>query len=292
MPIIPVTDTADERLAIYRDLRHPDAGRSGRRFIVEGEHVVRRLLKSDYGCESLLIVDRKAEAFASLAPPGTPVYTATEPAMTALLGFKFHSGVMGCAWRKPPAGLDDVEIAAALRGEDDAGVTVSATGDPGRRRGGPIVVVLPELTDAANLGSIIRLCAGFGVALLLLGPRCRDPFFRQTVRVSMGMVFGLRVMRSDDLERDLRRLRDDYAYQLTAVELRDGATPLAGATRPRKIALLFGNERPGVDETMMGLCERAVIIPMRQGVDSLNVAMTAAVVLYHFSDVAGAVMEG
>lgn len=257
----------DPRIAPYRDMKDRELARHGDRFIAEGEQVVRRLLNSDYPVESLLLSRKRHQEIAPLAPPGLPVYVVENDLIPHVVGFKFHNGVMGCGRRKPRESLDEVMSRAT-----------AAAG------GGPLtLVVLPDLASTENLGSLIRISAAFGAGALVLGERSCDPFWRQSVRVSMGTIFSLPLVQSDDLLRDLRRLRERWGVQHIGTVLADDAEPLAQATRPERIALLFGNEAQGLGDDLLAECDRRVTIPMKLGTDSLNVAIAAAVCLYHFT---------
>jgi tRNA G18 (ribose-2'-O)-methylase SpoU len=145
------------------------------------------------------------------------------------------------------------------------------------------LVVCPEVEKTDNLGSLIRIAAAFGVDAMILGERSCDPFFRQSVRVSMGTVFHLPIVRSEDLKRDLRRLRDEFNVELIATVLDEDAEPLERAGRAATTALLLGNEAQGLPADVVALCDRRVTIPMKLGTDSLNVAVAAGVFLYHFT---------
>jgi TrmH family RNA methyltransferase len=101
----------------------------------------------------------------------------------------------------------------------------------------------------------------------------------------MGAVFHLPLIQSDHLWRDLVRLRDEWRVELVATVLDDDATPLPKAQPSRRLGLLFGNEGQGLDCGVINLCNRKVTVPMNLGTDSLNVAVSAAVMLYHFTSV-------
>ena len=118
---------------------------------------------------------------------------------------------------------------------------------------------------------------------MILGERCHDPFWRQSVRVSMGTIFRLPLLHTDDLARDLRRLREEWGVELTATVLDPSAEPLEAAKRPEKFGLLFGGEAQGLESRWTELCHRRVTIPMHHGTDSLNVAVAAGIFLYHFT---------
>src|SRR5688500_5946741 len=187
MPIIPIDSLDDPRVALYRNLKDRELERRGRHFIAEGEHLVRRLLASDFPIESVMLADRRAAEFSALVPENIPVYVLPQSLMNEILGLKFHSGVRACARRKPPRKLEDVVPRDKQEGQ-----------------GGPLTLVIcPDISNVENIGSLIRLAAGFGADALILGERCHDPFWRQSVRVSMGAGFSLRIHHSDALSRDL-----------------------------------------------------------------------------------------
>jgi TrmH family RNA methyltransferase len=142
-------------------------------------------------------------------------------------------------------------------------------------------LVLPEITDPANLGALIRVAAAFGVGTIVLGEHCRDPFTRQTVRTSMGTIFTLDLIQSRDLRADLRAMRA-ADIRLLATVLDEDAESLATLDAPRSFALLVGNEGPGLERDIVEMCDRRVTIPMQLGTDSLNVVVATGIFLHHF----------
>jgi len=251
----------DPRIAHYRLMKDRELAREGDRFVAEGEYIVRRLLESDYPCESVLVIERLADEIARIVPCDVPMYVTSPQVLRQIIGFKFHSGVMGIGRRKAPISLEDF-------------VPV------GRPR--CTLVVCPELISAQNIGSLVRICAALGVDGMLLGEKCCDPYWRQSIRISMGTIFRLPIIRSSNLARDLETLHS-RKFELIAAVLDEGAEGLDGAVRGAKTAILFGNESRGLDETMIARCDRRVTIPMREGIDSLNVSIAAGIFLYHFT---------
>jgi tRNA G18 (ribose-2'-O)-methylase SpoU len=262
-PRFEVTDADDPRLVDYRALKERHLNAEGGRFVAESERVVRRLLASHLRVHSLLATPPRVRALEdALAVPSAagasradvPVYVAAQPVLDAIAGFHVHRGCLAIGER--PA-------ARAL---------------PSGARG---VVVLEDLVDVDNLGAIARNAAAFGADALVLSPRCADPFYRKAIRVSLGAVFDLPIVRlprwPDDLD-VLRRL----GLTLVAAVLSPGATPLPRFRRPDRWALLLGAEGPGLSPAAVLRSHESVTIPMAasDGVDSLNVATAAAVMLY------------
>lgn len=261
MSIEPVDSLDDPRVAHYRNLKDRELATEGDRFIAEGEHLVRRLLASDFPVDSVLVARRMADEIAPLAPASVPVYVVSDTLVHEIIGFHFHSGVMAVGIRKPSPTLGDI-----LRNKREA-----------------TLIICPEIANADNLGSIIRLTAGFGADALLLGERCCDPYWRRCVRVSMGTAFTLPILRSQSLAQELTALRDVHGFELVATVLDDDAEPLDTVTRSPRTGILLGSEPQGLDQKSIALCQRRVTIPMKLGTDSLNVATAAAIFLFWFT---------
>jgi tRNA G18 (ribose-2'-O)-methylase SpoU len=265
VPVLHVQSLDDPRLAPYRNLKERDLAREGGRFIAEGENLVKRLLASRLKTESVLIADRHVAELSPLVPTDIPLFVASAQVVNGILGYKFHSGVMAVGVRGRSPTVDEI-MADAIS------------------QAGPVTLVIcPEIEKTDNLGAMIRIAAAFGATAMILGERSCDPFFRQSVRVSMGTAFYLPIVRSDDLARDLRRLRDHHGVQLIATVLDDTAENLDTVRRPARLGILFGNEAQGLSPEHLALCDRRVTIPMKLGTDSLNVSVSAGIFLYHFT---------
>jgi len=253
----------DPLLAPYRNLKDKKLARDGQRFIAEGENVVRRLLQSTTAVESVLVARRKYDAIAPLVAGQTAMLTAEDELIEQIIGFRFHSGVLACGIR--PANPDLASVIAPPPGP-------------------ALIVVAQEISNIANMGSLIRICAALGADAMVLGERCCDPYFRQSIRVSMGTIFSLPIVRSENLLTDLHRLRSAQQCDIWAAIASGAAQPLQRMRRPDRLAIVFGNESSGLDEQSIAGCDRRVTIPMQRGTDSLNVAVAAAVFLYQLTN--------
>lgn len=310
MALVTIASLDDARLAAYRNLKDRELAREGGRFIAEGEHVVRRLLASRYRTESLLVAERKAvemadaaSAIAALRRGGgdrdsseePPIYVVPNELLTSVIGFKFHSGVMAVGLRGETASLetiangDGAEAPSRQGGAPTAQSETTRTSDrevacapPCRDGASRFIVVCADLINADNLGSIVRIATGMGADAMLLGERCCDPFWRRAIRVSMGNVFHLPLRQSDNLAADLLALHERYGYETMATVLDEDAMPLRIVTPPPRGALVLGSESQGLHPRYVRACRSKITIPMHHGTDSLNVAVAAAVFLYHF----------
>ena len=263
--ITPVRDPADPRVDDFRDLttadRRPDRPGGRGLVIAEGVVVVRRLIDSPYPVRSLLGVPRRFDELAGdLAALRVPAYAADAETMAAVVGFHLNRGVLAVADRAAPP-----DVAALLR---DA----------------RLVAVLEGVNDHENLGSLFRNAAALGVDAVLLGPRCSDPLYRRSVRVSMGHV--LRVPFAElpgpwPAALDVLRAAGLRVVALTPA---DDAQPLTAAgIAGKRVAVLLGAEGPGLTPDALAAADLRVRIPMAPGVDSLNVATAAAVAFHSLS---------
>lgn len=148
-----------------------------------------------------------------------------------------------------------------------------------------VVVYLDRVQDPGNVGGVIRCAAAFGASGVACSPGCADPFSPRAVRASAGqaLVFPVEAEAAFAPLADAVRRAGGEAF---ATASRAGV-PLS-RWRPRAPLLLaLGNEGQGVSEEVMLCCAGQVSVPLRDGVDSLNIAATAAVILAALAGVAG-----
>jgi len=272
--VIAIDDPADPRLADYRDLNDLDLRRRREEargvFVVEGRVAVRQLLRAGWTVGSLLVDEHQAAAVPDLLEAvearHAPVYVAPRPVVAATVGFDLHRGVVAAAPR--PAPTDPDALVEVARGQ--------------------VLLVLEGVNDHENIGALFRNAAAFGVAAVLLDPTTADPLYRRSVRVSAGHVLSVPFARVAPWPAGLARLR--AAGFLVAALAPDRASfpqkPLPQQVAQLRqdgkgVALVVGAEGPGLSAAALAAADAVVSIPMAPGVDSLNVATAAAVVLSH-----------
>jgi tRNA G18 (ribose-2'-O)-methylase SpoU len=266
MPIVPVTDAADPRLADYRHVPDPELLRQGAIFVAEGRLVVRALVAgARFRTRSILVTETAWRSVADAVEPRLDtldVYLATSGVVEALTGFDMHRGCLAIGERPAPTGLE-----AMLDTLPDA------------RR----VVVLEQVSNADNLGGIFRNAAAFGASAVVLGPHCCDPLYRKATRVSMGATLHVPFAEAGSWPGALDALRA-RGFRVAALTPRPGGRSLgdyAGALPAgERVAVLAGSEGPGLSTEAVGRADATVRIPMAPGVDSLNVATAVGIALY------------
>ncbi|MHA7986428.1 TrmH family RNA methyltransferase [Rathayibacter sp. CAU 1779] len=263
MRIIPIDTVDAPELADFARLTDVALRRAlepaGGLYIAESTKVISRALAAGHIPRSVLVHERWLPDLEPLmaAHPDVPVYVGTESALEALTGFHLHRGAMAAMHRPPLPSVEEVL--------------------DGARR----VVVLEDIVDHTNVGAAFRAVAGLGADAVLVSPRCADPLYRRSVRVSMGTVLQVPWTRLGEWQDAAPRLHD-AGFHIAALALADDAVSLDefAAHPPEKVAMVMGAEGDGLSRRALSAADTVVTIPMAHGVDSLNVASAAAVALY------------
>jgi len=141
--------------------------------------------------------------------------------------------------------------------------------------GSPCCALLDGIQDPANVGTILRSAAAFGVEDIVLGPGCADPWSPKALRAGMGAHFGLRIGSSRNLSGEIASF--DGVVVCTVPQ---GGTPVAEADLSRRICWVLGSEGQGVSKSLAARADLKVTIPMPGTAESLNVAAAAAICFY------------
>jgi tRNA G18 (ribose-2'-O)-methylase SpoU len=262
MHIVPITDPADPALVDYfgltdvvlRRLSEPAGGL----YIAESTKVISRALAAGHRPRSVLLQQKWLDELAPLlADYDIPVYLAEPEVLQQLTGFVMHRGSLASMHRPEPPSVGEL-LADARR-----------------------VVVLEDIVDHTNVGAIFRAVAGLGADAVLVTPRCADPLYRRSVRVSMGTVLQVPWTRIAEWPDGASQLHD-AGFTIAALALDEGAVTLDAfaADPPERVALLLGTEGDGLSRGALEGSDLTVTIPMARGVDSLNVAAASAVALW------------
>ena len=268
MPLIPITDSTDPRLDDYTNLtdivlrskHEPEKGL----FIAESSNVIRRALAAGLRPRSLFMAEKWVESMADVVAewPEVPVFVGEPKLLEDITGFHLHRGALAAMHR--PVEPTVAELLAGAR--DGAGA----------RR----VAIFEDVVDHTNLGAAFRSAAALGVDAVLVTPRCSDPLYRRSVRVSMGTVFQVPWTRIP-WPSGIGELQA-AGFTVAALALSDDSITLDEFVEQKneKTAFIFGTEGHGLAMETLAAVDSVVKIPMAGGVDSLNVAASAAVVFY------------
>ena len=178
----------------------------------------------------------------------------------AVVGYPLHRGVITLSERRPLPSAK--ELLARSR----------------------TVLLLEDVADPENIGSMFRHAAGFGVDAVILHGHCGDPLYRKTIRTSMGWTLTIpycEIGACDGTIGDLLAEAGFVSLALTPSTEADSVGHVVDSLdQDARIAIVLGAEGPGLkNETMAATTFRARI-PMSEGVDSLNVSTSAAIALF------------
>ena len=258
---IAITDPADARVDDYRELNNQavrTAMEGAEFFMAEGYLAIDRLIDSGHRLRSVLLGTSRVERFVSYlehpALTDVPVFVADRAVMQGIVGFNLHRGVLASAFRKPMPTVAEL-AATATR-----------------------IAVLEALNDNENVGAISRAARAFGIDGIVISPTCTDPYYRRTVRVSMGEVLHMPIARAsaDDWPGALDTLHE-AGFETWAMTPADNAVDLWVTAIPERLAIVLGAEGPGLERSTLQRATRRVRIPISPDVDSLNVGHAAAI---------------
>ncbi|MCR5589946.1 MAG: RNA methyltransferase [Lachnospiraceae bacterium] len=262
---IRIDDIKDKRVKLYTEysepqlyhINEPDAGI----FIAETPMVIERAMSMgakpvSFFAESSSLQNGAVKEILEKAGDA-PVFEAELSVINAITGFNLTRGLLA-AFERPdlPEPEDLLENAGC-------------------------VAVLEDIVNPTNVGAIFRSAAALGADAVLMTRRSTDPFYRRSARVSMGTVFMIPwayILK----DTDVTDLLHNYGFTVISLALTENAVPLTDPVlkkNPRK-ALIFGAEGSGLKEETIAASDHVAIIPMANGVDSLNVAASSAVAFW------------
>ena len=259
MRAIAIDDGSDARLDGFRTLtdrqaRHSHEAATGT-YIAESFVVLERAIAAGHLVIAALAQDKWVSQLEPLLADETPVYVVPAPVAEAVTGFAVHRGVMAVMERPAPRALGDVLAGART------------------------VVVADDITDHTNMGALFRAAAALNADAVVLSRVCADPLYRRSVRVSMGTVFQVPWARAVSWPL-LRTALTEAGFEIVALALTTDAVSLRDFRPAEKVALVVGTEGDGLSDVALAHADHTVMIPMREGVDSLNVAAAASVALW------------
>jgi len=260
--VVRVTELSDPRLSDFANLTDVALRRrtepEGGLYIAESSKVIARALRAGHVPRAVLVLEQWLDDVAELlGDSDAPVYVGEPELLEQLTGFNLHRGALASMHRP------------ALR-------SVSELIEGARR-----IVILEDIVDHTNVGAVFRSAAALGADAVLITPRCADPLYRRSVRVSMGTVLQVPWTRIPNWPADAELLKA-AGFHLAALALSDDSVDLDtfAADAPERVALILGTEGDGLSWQTIEAADSVVKIPMMHGVDSLNVAAASAVGMY------------
>jgi tRNA G18 (ribose-2'-O)-methylase SpoU len=247
----------------YKTLRRRKDMERMDRFVVEGEKCVRRLLDSrtPYWIESLLLTPEwllELRRELEVRPEEIHAYITDRGSIERITGFTVYQGIKATARITCHHTLQSV---------------ISGAARPW------LFVACDGLTNAENMGAVIRNTAAFGGHAVLVGETSTSAFLTRTIRASMGTVFDLPAVHAEDLVTSLKDLKQ-HGTRIVGAHAHAEQQTIASADFRTDVCIVFGSEGHGISPSVQAVCDDLLLIPMADQVDSLNVGSSAAVFLY------------
>jgi len=227
-------------------------------FIAEGFNALEAALKTT--CHPILEVvadEDHIESVVDILPGNVPVYECSGSIMEEISTEKTPQGVVVIC-RRGEFHFSDLE-----------------------GRASDTLLYLDRVSDPGNLGTIMRTAAWFDVRQLILSPSCVDPFNTKAIRASAETIFGIEIYQSIDPQQ-IRQFADRTGYRMIAMVPQGGIPPGEWEKGGKNIVIL-GQEADGLSEELTEYADRLVSIPGRGGVESLNLSVAAAIILYEIA---------
>ena len=225
--------------------------RKAGRCVLEGEHIVAAYCRRHGAAETLLIAET------ALGRPAIRALQAAVPAAQTLI-------VAPSAW------ADFSQLPTAL-----GALAVVATPTPSFQRAADFCVLLEDLQDPGNVGSILRSAGAAGVAQVFLSAQCAFAWSPKVLRAAQGAHFHLEIYEDVDLPTWAKSYRGTVAAAVAT-----GGKALYAADLTGPMALAIGNEGAGLSAALRAAASIEVTIPMPGDFESLNAAAAAAVLLF------------
>jgi TrmH family RNA methyltransferase len=249
----------------FRELARASGGAKSGELLLDGAHLLEEALACGVPVEVAAFSDREvgtarsplARMASDVKKHGGRVLTVSDHVLAAMSPVQHPSGVVAIAHTRPP------DLRAAFAGAPQ------------------LVLVLAGLQDPGNVGAIVRTAAACGASGLVTIEGSANPFGWKALRGAMGGTFRVPVAARGTLH-DVIAAARDADVRLIAASPR-GGTPLPRVDLRGPTAIVLGGEGAGISEEALAAVSETVTIPMRPPVESLNVAIAAALMLYEAS---------
>ena len=266
MDVIRINSIDDDRLEIYTRYNEAQLYHyfepNGGIFIAETPEVINRALARGAQPLSFLIEEKAFNSqlvkdMLAKLDDYVQIFVAELSVINNITGFNLTRGVLS-AMRRPSL-PDAKELLSSSRK----------------------IAILEDVMNPTNVGAIFRSAAALGVDGIILTHASADPFYRRAARVAMGTVFQIPWTYFENGS-DYIDLLHDNDFAVVSMALRDDAIALSDPVlkKQEKLAIIFGTEATGIKKETLDKSDYLTIIPMHNGVDSLNVAAASAVTFW------------
>ncbi len=238
-----IESTENDKSKYYRKIRNIKFIKEYNEFIVEGEHLVEEAIKSGYVKEIIILGGKNYNT-------DLPKIYVNEKVLKYISLLETPQYIMAVC---------------KIKEYDN---------NYGNR-----ILILDNINDPGNLGTIIRSCVAFGVDSIIVSESSVNIYNDKVIRASQGMIFKINIVESE-LTNIIKKLKSNN-IKIYGTDLK-GSKLLSDIDKPNSYALVLGNEGTGVRREILDLCDEKVLIEMSDNCESLNVGVSAGIILYNW----------
>lgn len=238
MVITSVNNNKIKDINKLKDKKYRDSSNS---FLVEGEHLVIEAYREDLIKELIVLDD------SDFILDGIPIIKVSSEVMKKLSSMDSYPSVIGVANK-----IKEKEL-------------------------GDSILMLDDIQDPGNLGTIIRSSAAFGIDTIVVSPKTVDIYNIKVLRATQGMLFHINII-VRELDSFITKLKQDN-YKIYGTKVDKGVN-IKDISINNKYALVMGNEGKGISDNVSKLCDEYLYIKMNDNVESLNVGVATSILLY------------
>lgn len=230
-------------------------------FMVEGFHLAEEALRAHWSVEAVLLAENTvipADLDSLLHTYRQQTYTLNTKLFSELSETQAPQGIIVIVHKSSAAAAEYQKLVEQ----------------------GQFLLLVDQVQDPGNLGTIIRTADAAGIDGLILGKGTTDLYAGKTIRSTQGSIFHVPTM-EDDLEQTINRLKE-HNWLILATSLADSRDYKEVETQDRKIALIVGNEGQGIAPAILQQADHRIRIPIWGQAESLNVGVATGILLYHY----------
>lgn len=238
-----ITSLENNKIKKYLKLKNKKNRDEDKLFIVEGEHLVEEAIKNDLLFDLLVLENYECK-------------------------IDFPYTIVSNSVMKKLSDMDSLPKVIGIVKMKESNKTL-----------GNHILILDDIQDPGNLGTIIRSSVAFNVTDIILGLGCVDLYNDKVIRSTQGLMFNINIVRCDikEIILDLK----NKGYLILGTNVNDGEDVSTIVTS--KYALVMGNEGNGVKSDIQELCDKNIYIEMNKNCESLNVGVATSIILYELN---------
>jgi TrmH family RNA methyltransferase len=247
-----INSIKNEKIILARSVKTQKGRIQYRKMLLEGEQSIDWALERGIDVQYILYVENQQEKIISkYLPKGIPSFVVSNGIQKKVVDRSYIIPILGVA--KIP---------------DGQGFSQSK-----------FLVVLDNVQDFGNMGTIIRTCHAFGIKEIISSSKSHNLYNQKTIDASRGNVFSSHILQFNDSEKTIEYLRQ-HDYQIVVTSPRGDQLQSLINLENRPVALIVGNETDGVSKTFEENADYLIQIPMSENVESLNVGVSTGISIY------------